>query len=144
MEAKALTFQPVRVRKELEEARAKSIEQGAEGDKQAPEVSDRLAEIAAGIHAKLGDTVPEKDLLQKMNSNETFTYLARSVDPAVAAEISDKFREGRPRASGHPRVPRWLSGRESRRRDRLGRARFARSRRFDGLHARRNRWIRNV
>lgn len=93
MEAKALTFQPVRVRKELEEARAKSIEQGAEGDKQAPEVSDRLAEIAAGIHAKLGDTVPEKDLLQKMNSNETFTYLARSVDPAVAAEISDKFRE---------------------------------------------------
>lgn len=78
MEAKALTFQPVRVRKELEEARAKSIEQGAEGDKQAPEVSDRLAEIAAGIHAKLGDTVPEKDLLQKMNSNETFTYLARS------------------------------------------------------------------
>ncbi len=31
MEAKALTFQPVRVRKELEEARAKSIEQGRRG-----------------------------------------------------------------------------------------------------------------
>lgn len=93
MEAKALTFQPVRVRKELEEARAKSVEQGLEGDKQAPETADRFTEIANGIHAKLGDTVPVKDLLQKMNSNETFVYLARSVDPAVAAELSDSFRE---------------------------------------------------
>ncbi|WP_245006041.1 MULTISPECIES: peptidoglycan D,D-transpeptidase FtsI family protein [Rhodococcus] len=93
MEAKALTFQPKAVRKELEEARTKSIEAGVEPDQQAPEVSTRLAEIAAGVHAKLGDAAPEKDILAKLNSEETFVYLARSVDPAVAAEISDSFRE---------------------------------------------------
>ncbi|NMM83178.1 cell division protein FtsI [Rhodococcus sp. SRB_17] len=93
MEAKALTFQPKAVRAELEDARAKSIEAGVEVDKQAPEVADRIAEIAAGVHAKLGDAAPEKEVLAKMNSDETFVYLARSVDPAVAAEISSSFRE---------------------------------------------------
>ncbi|MGC0364475.1 cell division protein FtsI (penicillin-binding protein 3) [Rhodococcus sp. 27YEA15] len=93
MEAKALTFQPVRVRQELQEARDKSVKDGASGDKLQPEVADRLKEIAAGIHQRLGDAAPEADVLQKLNSNDTFDYLARSVDPAVAADIVAQFRE---------------------------------------------------
>ncbi|MFZ2172871.1 MAG: penicillin-binding protein 2 [Rhodococcus sp. (in: high G+C Gram-positive bacteria)] len=85
MEAKALTFQPVRVRKELEEARTKS-------DK-APEVDTRLDDIASEIRDKLGDAAPEKELKEKLRSEETFVYLARSVDPAVAAQISERFPE---------------------------------------------------
>lgn len=85
MEAKALTFQPKRVEKELEEARKKSPD--------APEVDERLEAIAKEIHDKLGDAAPEKDVLEKLHSDETFVYLARSVDPAIAAEISDKYSE---------------------------------------------------
>ncbi|SEL75823.1 cell division protein FtsI (penicillin-binding protein 3) [Rhodococcus maanshanensis] len=85
MEAKALTFQPTKVRKELEAARAKS-------DK-APTVEERLEAIAKGVNAKLGDSAPKKDLLAQLKSNETFVYLARSVDPAVAAKLSEDFPE---------------------------------------------------
>ncbi|MDV7356149.1 penicillin-binding protein 2 [Rhodococcus oxybenzonivorans] len=85
MEAKALTFQPARVRKELEEARAKS--------ETAPEVDSRLDAIAKEIHDRLGDAAPEKELKEKLRSDETFVYLARSVDPAIAAEISEKYPE---------------------------------------------------
>ncbi|WP_027502254.1 peptidoglycan D,D-transpeptidase FtsI family protein [Rhodococcus sp. UNC363MFTsu5.1] len=85
MEAKALTFQPTKVRKELEAARAKS-------DK-APTVDERLEAIAKGVNAKLGDSAPKKDLLAQLKSNETFVYLARSVDPAVAAKLSEDFPE---------------------------------------------------
>ncbi|TQC50373.1 penicillin-binding protein 2 [Rhodococcus sp. WS4] len=85
MEAKALTFQPARVRKELEEAKAKS--------ETAPDVDSRLDAIAKEIHDRLGDAAPEKDLKEKLHGDDTFVYLARSVDPAVAAQISDKFPE---------------------------------------------------
>ncbi|MBC2638552.1 MULTISPECIES: penicillin-binding protein 2 [unclassified Rhodococcus (in: high G+C Gram-positive bacteria)] len=85
MEAKALTFQPARVRKELEEAKAKSDT--------APDVDTRLDAIAKEIHDKLGDAAPEKDLKEKLHGEDTFVYLARSVDPAVAAQISDAFPE---------------------------------------------------
>ncbi|RZK94187.1 MAG: penicillin-binding protein 2, partial [Rhodococcus sp. (in: high G+C Gram-positive bacteria)] len=85
MEAKALTFQPARVRKELEEAKAKSDT--------ALDVDSRLDAIAKEIHDRLGDAAPEKDLKEKLHGDDTFVYLARSVDPAVAAQISDKFPE---------------------------------------------------
>ncbi|MFG1784179.1 peptidoglycan D,D-transpeptidase FtsI family protein [Rhodococcus oryzae] len=85
MEAKALTFQPTKVRKELEAARAKS--------EKAPTVDERLEAIAKGVNAKLGDSAPKKDVLAQLKSNETFVYLARSVDPAVAAKLSEDFPE---------------------------------------------------
>ncbi|TQF73593.1 penicillin-binding protein 2 [Rhodococcus spelaei] len=85
MEAKALTFQPPKVRKEIEEAAKKAGKD--------PKVDERLAAIAKGIHDKLGDSAPEKDVLAKLKSKETFEYLARSVDPNVAAKIVDDFPE---------------------------------------------------
>lgn len=85
MEAKALTFQPPKVRKEIEEAARKKGEE--------PKVDDRLEAIAKGIHDKLGDAAPQKDVLAKLKSNLTFEYLARGVDPDVAAKIVDEFPE---------------------------------------------------
>lgn len=84
--AKALTFQPVRVRKDLADARAKS-------DK-APDPDKRLEAIAKTIHDRLGKNGPsESALLENLRSDKTFVYLARSVDPRVAAEIQQEFPE---------------------------------------------------
>nr|WP_280267823.1 penicillin-binding protein 2 [Nocardia wallacei] len=83
---KALTFQPVEVRKQLAEARAKSAK--------APDPDQRLQAIAKMIHDKLGKDAPkESDLLGMMRSEETFTYLARNVDARIASEIKEKFPE---------------------------------------------------
>ncbi|MBM7415132.1 MULTISPECIES: penicillin-binding protein 2 [Nocardiaceae] len=85
MEAKALTFQPQRVRVELEEAKAK--------DETKPDPDDRIREVAAGVHGILGDLVSEKDLLDKMTGSSSFEYLVRSIDPAVAATIAEQYPE---------------------------------------------------
>ncbi|MFE3798946.1 penicillin-binding protein 2 [Nocardia tengchongensis] len=84
--AKALTFQPVRVRKDLADEREKQ-------PKTAPEPDDRLAAIAKYLHEKLGKDAPEKDILAKLKSDEPFVYLVRNVDPRVAADITLKFPE---------------------------------------------------
>ncbi|MED5816259.1 penicillin-binding protein 2 [Mycolicibacterium sp. 050232] len=85
IEAKALTFQPVRVRKQLAEAKAKSSE--------APDPDRRLTEIAKDISGRLDNRPDFKTVLKKLRSNETFVYLARAVDPAIAGAIMDKFPE---------------------------------------------------
>jgi len=85
IEARALTFQPVKVRKQLEEARAKSDE--------APEPDARLREIAAEVASRLNNKPDKATLLKKLRSNETFVYLARAVDPAIADAITKKFPE---------------------------------------------------
>lgn len=85
IEARALTFQPVRVRKELEEAKAK--------DPDEPDPDARLREIAADIATRLSNKPDVKTLLNKLASKDSFAYLARSVDPAVAEAIMAKFPE---------------------------------------------------
>ncbi|ANW65451.1 cell division protein FtsI [Mycobacterium sp. djl-10] len=85
IEARALTFQPVRIREQLEEARAKSPE--------APDPQTRLREIAKEVSAQLGGRPDMASVLRKLRSNETFVYLARAVDPAVATAIMSKFPE---------------------------------------------------
>ncbi|WP_157171822.1 peptidoglycan D,D-transpeptidase FtsI family protein [Nocardia higoensis] len=84
--AKALTFQPVAERANLLEAREK--------DEKAPDPEQRLRDIARTIHEKLGPGGPkESELLDKLNSDESFVYLARSVDPRIATEIMVEFPE---------------------------------------------------
>lgn len=85
IEARALTFQPVKVRKQLEEARAKSTE--------APEPDRRLRDIAAEVASRLNNKPDSATVLKKLKSNETFVYLARAVDPAIAEAITKKFPE---------------------------------------------------
>ncbi|KUH64900.1 cell division protein FtsI [Mycolicibacterium novocastrense] len=85
IEARALTFQPQKVRKQLEEARAKSTE--------APEPDRRLRDIAAEVALRLSNKPDSATVLKKLKSNETFVYLARAVDPAIAEAITKKFPE---------------------------------------------------
>ncbi len=84
-EARALTFQPMKIRKQLAEAKQKSAS--------APDPDVRLAEIATDIAAKLNNRPDAPTLLKKLRSNETFVYLARAVDPALAGAITKKYPE---------------------------------------------------
>ncbi|WP_445170680.1 peptidoglycan D,D-transpeptidase FtsI family protein [Mycolicibacterium sp. Dal123E01] len=84
-EARALTFQPTKVRKQLAEAKDKSPA--------APDPDKRLSQIATEVAAKLDNKPDAATLLKKLRSNETFVYLARAVDPAIATAITKKFPE---------------------------------------------------
>ncbi|HET6733115.1 peptidoglycan D,D-transpeptidase FtsI family protein [Mycobacterium sp.] len=85
IEARALTFQPVKVRKQLSDARTKSPE--------APDPDRRLREIAAEVALRLNNKPDAAAVLKKLRSNESFVYLARAVDPAIADAITTKFGE---------------------------------------------------
>ncbi|MFV1472952.1 peptidoglycan D,D-transpeptidase FtsI family protein [Mycolicibacterium elephantis] len=85
IEARALTFQPLKVRKELEEARAKTPD--------APDPDERLRDIAREVASRLNNKPDSTTVLKKLRSNETFVYLARAVDPAIAEAIRDKYPE---------------------------------------------------
>jgi cell division protein FtsI (penicillin-binding protein 3) len=85
IEARALTFQPVKIRKQLADARQKTVE--------APDPEARLRAIAAEVATRLNNKPDAKTVLKKLKSNESFVYLARAVDPAVAEAISKKFPE---------------------------------------------------
>ena len=84
-EARALTFQPAKIRKQLAEAKQKSAD--------APDPDQRLAEIAKAVSARLNNTPDAATLLKKMRSNDTFVYLARAVDPGIATAITKKYPE---------------------------------------------------
>lgn len=85
IEARALTFQPIKVGKQL--AEAKMNKPGA------PDPQQRLQEIAKEVALRLGDKTDAATVLKKLRSNETFVYLARAVEPALAEAITDKFPE---------------------------------------------------
>lgn len=85
VEARALTFQPAKIRKQLTEAKQKSPA--------APDPDKRLMEIARDIAGKLNNKPDYQTLLRKLRGNDTFVYLARAVDPAVAGAITKKFPE---------------------------------------------------
>jgi len=84
-EARALTFQPKKIREQLTEARQKSPG--------APDPDQRLMEIARDVAAKLDNKPDYAALLKKLRSDETFVYLARAIDPALASAITKKFPE---------------------------------------------------
>ena len=115
IEARALTFQPVKIRKQLAEARAKTSE--------APDPERRLRDIAAEVAARLNNKPDAKTVLKKLKSNETFVYLARAVDPAVADGDQHQVPRSRFGAPGSAPVPGRIAGGQHRRRHRLGRPR---------------------
>ncbi|WP_109551554.1 peptidoglycan D,D-transpeptidase FtsI family protein [Mycobacteroides franklinii] len=104
IEARALTFQPKKIREQLTKAWEKSEQilkdpGKSDADKakaaktRAVDPERRLQDIAAGVSAKLGNKPDAKSLLKKIRSDDTFVYLARSVDPAIATEIVKEFQE---------------------------------------------------
>lgn len=93
IEARALTFQPTRVRKQLAEAWQKAQAAGSSASDDVPDPDKRLDEIAKEVAARLNNSPDAKTVLKKLKSDETFVYLARAVDPAIANAITDKFPE---------------------------------------------------
>jgi cell division protein FtsI (penicillin-binding protein 3) len=84
-DARALTFQPVKVRKEIEEAHNKNPS--------LPGVDDRIDQIAEGISAELGSEYDPDSIRELLRSNETFVYLARAISPEAAGKIIEEFPE---------------------------------------------------
>jgi cell division protein FtsI (penicillin-binding protein 3) len=84
-ESRALTFQPKRIRQQLEEAKAKNSA--------APDPQQRLRDIAKEVAGKLNNKPDFQTVLKKLQSDENFAYLARAVDPAIAGAISEKYPE---------------------------------------------------
>ena len=85
IESRALTFQPKRIRKQLEEAKKKNSD--------APDPQQRLRDIAKEVATRLNNKPDFATVLKKVQSDENFVYLARAVDPAIASVISDKYPE---------------------------------------------------
>ncbi|WP_200175906.1 peptidoglycan D,D-transpeptidase FtsI family protein [Tomitella cavernea] len=83
VDARALTFQPSRVRDELAEAHAK--------DPEAPTAEEYIDKAVAKLSAELGDKVDARELRKEMTSDKQFVYLARQVDPRKATEITAEF-----------------------------------------------------
>ncbi|KLO32069.1 cell division protein FtsI [Mycobacterium haemophilum] len=85
IESRALTFQPKRIRQQLEEAKKKTPS--------APDPQQRLQDIAKEVAGRLNNKPDGPTLLKKLHSNDNFVYLARAVDPAIAEAISAKYPE---------------------------------------------------
>ena len=85
IEARALTFQPRRIHKQLAEARQKNAK--------APDPQQRLKDIAKEVALRLNNKPDKATVLKKLRSDETFVYIARAVDPAIATAITTKFPE---------------------------------------------------
>ena len=84
-ESRALTFQPKRIRQQLEEAKNKNSA--------APDPQQRLRDIAKEVAGKLNNKPDFQTVLKKLQSDDNFAYLARAVDPAIAGAISEKYPE---------------------------------------------------
>ncbi|HEX3546797.1 MAG TPA: penicillin-binding protein 2 [Mycobacterium sp.] len=85
IEARALTFQPVKIRKQLADAKATTPD--------APDPGRRLRDIAAEVALRLNNKPDANAVLKKLTSSDSFVYLARAVDPAIADAITKKFPE---------------------------------------------------
>lgn len=85
IEARALTFQPRKIRQQLEEAKKKSPA--------APDPEQRLKAIAVEVAGKLNNKPDVATLLKKLHSGDSFVYLARAVDPAIASSVSARYPE---------------------------------------------------
>jgi cell division protein FtsI (penicillin-binding protein 3) len=84
-EARALTFQPIKIQQQLADAKVKKPD--------APDPAKRLAEIAAGVSGLLNNKPDAATLLKKLTGKNSFVYLARAVDPAISDAITTKFPE---------------------------------------------------
>lgn len=82
--ARELSFQPVIVGKNLAKVHAT--------DPSAPTAQQRIEAIAERIH-QLVPSTNAADLFTAMSSDKSFVYLAKKVDPLVAAKITTEFPE---------------------------------------------------
>ena len=86
IEARALTFQPNRIRQQLVDAKAKAPDKAPDPDK-------RLNEIAVGVAGLLNNKPDAATLAKKITGRDSFVYLARAVDPSISDAITKKYPE---------------------------------------------------
>lgn len=84
-DARALTFQPKAVRKQITEEHEK--------DPSVPDAEVRLGQIADGVSSALGGSISSEDLLAQLKSDKDFVYLARLVSIETTKKIQDEFPE---------------------------------------------------
>ncbi|WP_157851049.1 peptidoglycan D,D-transpeptidase FtsI family protein [Gordonia phthalatica] len=84
-DARALTFQPKAVRKQIADAHIK--------DPSVPDVDTRLKQIADGVSSALGGSISSDDLLAQLKSDKDFVYLARLVSIETTKKIQDEYPE---------------------------------------------------
>jgi cell division protein FtsI (penicillin-binding protein 3) len=83
--ARALTFQPLRIQKQLADAKTKNPD--------APDTAKRLREIASGVAGLLNNKPDAGTVFKKLSGKDSFVYLARAVDPAIADAITTRYPE---------------------------------------------------
>jgi len=83
--ARALTFQPVKIQKQLADAKAKQPD--------APDPQKRLHDIASGVAGLLNNKPDAATIFKKLSGKDSFVYLARAVDPAIADAITKRYPE---------------------------------------------------
>jgi len=83
--ARALTFQPVKIQKQLAEAKVKQPD--------APDPQKRLHDIASGVAGLLNNKPDAATIFKKLSGKDSFVYLARAVDPAIADAITKRYPE---------------------------------------------------
>ena len=81
-DARNLTFQPSIVRQQMQSAR--------EADPSASSFTEYITGIANMLASEIPG-VDAEDMMTRMSSNESFTYLAKNVDPVVATRVIDKY-----------------------------------------------------
>ncbi|WP_026197384.1 peptidoglycan D,D-transpeptidase FtsI family protein [Sciscionella marina] len=83
----ALTARPKAMRGTWDEAQGKLAKSGGK----AVSYDQHAADIAGFLKQQLGDQFNEQDVLARLRSDRTFTYLDEKVDPQVATKIREKF-----------------------------------------------------
>ena len=133
IEARALTFQPIRIRKQLAEAREKSAK--------APDPQQRLRDIAREVSTRLDNRPDMATVLKKLQERRHLRLPGPRGRPRRRGRDHGQVPRGRRRASGPAPVPRRVVGGQRGRRHRLGRPRAARARGLAGLLAGRHRRV---
>ncbi len=131
IEARALTFQPAKVRKQLAEAKAKTPE--------APDPDRRLRDIAAEVALRLNNKPDAKTVLKKLTGQRLVRLPGPRGRSGRRRRHHQEVPRGRLGATGPAPVPGRFAGRQHRGRHRLGRSRPSGTRGFARCRAGRNR-----
>src|SRR6202040_2273234 len=71
----------------------KQLAEAKQKNAKAPDPQQRLKDIAKEVALRLNNKPDKATLLKKLRSDETFVYLVRAVDPAIATAVTTKYPE---------------------------------------------------
>lgn len=89
MEARSLSVHPNRLEAFMQERHELNPDTVPAPDKRLDEIVEKLPKMIDGD----GDNIKEKDLREKLTSDENYVVLVRNVDPDVAEKVAEEFPE---------------------------------------------------